>query len=397
MKIAYKILCPSAVCLVVGFLSACSHSQAKAGDVWNPVAAATYLEQREVWWAGWKMATRDHETFCVSCHTVLPYALAQTSFHEIFEDETPSASERRLLGNVTKRVRLWNEVAPYYTDQEYGTGTVSRSRGTEAVLNALILASHDARQGQLSDDSRTAFNNMWALQVTAGERKGAWPWLQFGLRPCAARDSQYFGAALAALAVGLAPGNYRSTPEIQDNLKLLREYLEREYSRQSLFSRSVLLWASTKWPGLVDPEKQKSAIDEILGEQKEDGGWSLSSLERFWKGSSLRDYVRSWIREDGTLVETKSDGYATGLLTYVLQQAGTSQDNVQLKRGLNWLVHNQNKTEGWWLGYSLNERRNPSSNIGRFMNDAATAYAFLALTEAKHHREGYHGQNARTD
>src|SRR5215470_14941728 len=36
-------------------------------ELWNTKAAASYLDQRAAWWAGWSAAGRDHNTFCVSC------------------------------------------------------------------------------------------------------------------------------------------------------------------------------------------------------------------------------------------------------------------------------------------------------------------------------------------
>jgi squalene-hopene/tetraprenyl-beta-curcumene cyclase len=62
----------------------------------------------------------------------------------------------------------------------------------------------------------------------------------------------------------------------------------------------------------------------------------------------------------------------------VLQEAGLRRDQPQLRRALAWLTLNQDQKEGRWLAYSLNKQRDLSSDVGRFMSDAATAYAVLA-------------------
>ena len=60
-------------CLASGAaMVACSHPASKIATSWDPKAAATYLDYREGWWAEWTGSTRDHGTFCVSCHTALP-------------------------------------------------------------------------------------------------------------------------------------------------------------------------------------------------------------------------------------------------------------------------------------------------------------------------------------
>lgn len=348
---------------------------------WDRKAAAAYLDGREGWWADWPRASRDRDTFCISCHTAVPYALARPALRLSLAEQGPSANERRLLDSVTKRVRLWNEVGPFYSDKDRGQYKTAESRGTESVLNALVLisndaasggASNDAQNGQLSDDARKAFDNMWAEQQTTGDKKGAWLWLRFRNEPWEADDSDYYGATLAAVAVGTAPGNYQARPEIQADLNMLREYLTRKSAGQTAINRVNLLWASTKLRGLLNSEQQRAIVTEVISKQQADGGWSLSSLSGAWK------------RADGTPQETKSDGYATGFVTFVLEQAGMPRGNVQLSKGLAWLVNNQSKTDGLWPAYSLNknEGHHISSDTARFMTDAATAYAVLALTNS---------------
>ena len=344
----------------------------KIANSWDPKAAAAYLDRRQSWWMEWPRAQRDRQTFCVSCHTAVPYALSRSALRTALAEQAPSPNERRLLDSVTKRVGLWNEVEPFYKDADRGPYKSVESRGTESVLNALILSSRDAQSGQLSNDAHTAFENMWAEQQIAGKQKGAWLWLRFNNEPWEADDSDYFGATLAAVAIGIAPGNYSATPEVQTNLKLLREYLNREFAAQTTINRVLLLWAAAKLPGLLEPDRQKAVIAELLEKQQADGGWSLSSLSGDWK------------RADGTSQETTSDGYATGLITFVLQRAGIAPENAKLKRGLAWLSANQDKTRGSWAAYSLNKNKEHhiSPETALFMNDAATSYAVLSLTAA---------------
>ena len=343
---------------------------AKVSNSWDQKAAAAYLDRRQEWWMAWPTAQRDHDTFCVSCHTALPYALSRAALRNGLAEQSPSADERKLLDNVTKRVLLWKEVAPFYSDADRGAYKTVESRGTESVLNALILAAHDAQSWWLRHETAMAFVNMWAEQQTSGAKKGAWLWLRFNNEPWEADDSDYYGATLAAVAIGTAPAKYRDTPEIQNNIKMLREYLNREYNAQTPINRVALLWAAAKLPGLIEPDRKKAIISELLEKQQPDGGWSLSSLSGEWK------------RHDGTPQEVKSDGYATGLITFVLQQAELSPENDKLKSGLGWLSANQDKTEGSWQAFSLNKNKEHhlSAETALFMNDAATAYAVLALT-----------------
>jgi len=350
-------------------------------DTWNPKAAASYLDQRASWWITWKDAQRDHGTFCVSCHTAVPYELARPILRKVLADSTPTDSERRILENVTKRVRMWKDVAPPYNDKDYGPNKEAESRATEAVLLAFVLANRDAQAGKLTEDTRIAFDNLWSLQKTDGPSRGAWLWQLFDLNPWEGNISPYHGATLAAVAVGVAPENYRATPAIQKNIAALREYLDREYSSQPLVNRATLLWASAKLPGLITPDRQKSIVQELSDRQQRDGGWNLFTLSKTWRDWTPSALTGDWKRKDGSAQDFNSDGYATALAVFVLRQAGVPREDARIQRGRSWLQQHQNKSEGFWYTSSINKRRDPASNVGRFMSDAATAYAVLALAE----------------
>ena len=172
---------------------------------WNARAAAAYLDGRLEWWLRWPNAARDHDTTCVSCHTAVPYALACPALRAALGQHDVAAPERAMVASVIKRVTRWNEVEPFYPDQIRGLPKTSESRGTEAILNALVLTARDTSEGTLSSEGREAMAHMWALQFKAGELKGAWAWLNFHYEPWESSDGVGYGAALAALAIGMAP------------------------------------------------------------------------------------------------------------------------------------------------------------------------------------------------
>ena len=281
------------------------HLEAGPSDApgWDAKAAATYLDGRAEWWTTWPNAARDRGTYCMSCHTTLPYALARPALRGPLGEREPSAAEQKIFGNLLTRARNWREVEPWYPDQTRGIPKTSESRAIEAVMNALLIVRRDASTtGQLSDDGRTALGVMWNLQMKTGPNSGAWTWLNFNYEPWESPNSPYFGASLAALAVGSAPGGYAAAPEIQDNLKALRGYFAREHGKVALLNQLMALWAGGSIPDLLTDEQRRATIDATFALQQPDGGWSTTSLG-------------SYKRVDNTANDTRTDGYATGLAT----------------------------------------------------------------------------------
>lgn len=355
--------------LLAGFGAATMRGAAPGDPAWNPKAAAEYLDGRAMWWTTWPNAQRDHGTFCISCHTTLPYALARPALRTRLGEQGPSPAESKVLANLTTRVNMWRDVEPFYPDQTRGIPKTSESRAIEAVMNALVLARRDAAAGRMSDEGRAALGYMWALQMRTGPNAGAWTWLNFQYEPWESPNSPYLGASLAALAIGEAPNGYASSPEIHDNLELLRGYFRRELDAQMLINRVMGLWASSRVPDLLSAEQRHATIDAAFAKQQDDGGWGSAALG-------------TYKRVDNTPLDLKSDGYATGLVTLALQSNGIAASDPRVAKGLEWLRRNQ-AANGQWTATSLNKQRDPASDAGKFMSDAATAFAVLALTQAK--------------
>jgi squalene-hopene/tetraprenyl-beta-curcumene cyclase len=360
---------------VFGLVVACSvgvaTSKASTDSTSNDFdarAAAAYLDARAESWSAWPNAQRDRGTFCISCHTTLPYALARPELRAPLGERQPSGSESKILNNLLYRARNWREVEPFYPDQTRGIPKTSESRAIEAVMNAVVLSRRDAREGRLSTDTRSAFDVMWSLQMNTGPNNGAWTWLNFNYEPWESPGSPYFGASLAAIAVGSAPEGYAASPEIADRVKALRAYFARQHSTVSLLNQLMGLWAAGTMPDLLSAQQRQATIDAAFAAQQADGGWSTSSLGTYQ-------------RSDKTSNNTTSDGYGTALACLALQVAGVTDPRVE--KGLDWLRQHQDRVTGRWVATSLNKERDPATEPGKFMDDAATAYAVLALTHQK--------------
>jgi hypothetical protein len=354
---------------------------ADAGDAEDSARvrrAISYLDARQDAWSHFVSAERGKgtdKTTCVSCHTGISYAWVRPTLGRFVAEPGPAAPQERMIASVSLRVEHWAELdAPRFRLMyDHEDRKKVESRGTEAVINALILARDDAHQGRAapSTATRSALQHLWATQVTSGNHAGSWDWLNFGLEPWEAGGSRAFGATLAAIAVGSTPAylDGRLDEEARNGVVLLREYLRRQFPRENLYNRLWILEASATFEGLLPADQRREVVKQLLAVQRDDGGWALASLGNFK-------------RVDGTVQTQESDGYATGLALQVLARAGSSPVRPEQARGLGWLRSHQ-REDGSWPGRSMNKERNPATFVGKLMSDAATAFAAQALVDAQ--------------
>ena len=288
--------------------------------------AVSFLDAASLTW--------QNERKCFTCHTNYAYLYARP---QIDAQAAAHHTVRKFAEELVEK--RWVEKGPRWD--------------AEVIATAAALAFNDAATtGKLAPVTRQALDKMWTLQ----RDDGGWTWLKCGWPPMESDD--HYGACLTALAVAVAPENYRQTPAAQAGITKLKAYLEKNPA-PTLHHTAMLLWASSLGESFLSAEQSKAAVEKLLALQQADGGWTLPSLG-------------NWKRDNGDAQSTDSDGYGTGFTIYVLRQAGVPADDVRLQRGVQWLKKNQRES-GRWFTHSLKKAGH------HFISHAGSAFAVMAI------------------
>ena len=277
------------------------------------------------------------ERGCFTCHTNFAYLYARPL---VSADADSHKSVRGFAEQLVSE--RWQDKGPRWD--------------AEVVAAAAALAFNDAHStGALHLLTREALDRMWTLQ----RDDGGWDWLKCDWPPMESDDD--YGVSVAALAVAVAPDDYRETAAAQRGLEGIRKYLAAN-PPPTLHHRMMLVWADGYGADVLSDEQKQESVAQLRALQHDDGGWGIAQLG-------------NWEREDGSPQDTAtSDGYGTGFAVYVLRRAGVAADDPAIENGIAWLKSNQ-RASGRWFTRSLH------SDSEHFITHAGTAFAVMALAE----------------
>jgi squalene-hopene/tetraprenyl-beta-curcumene cyclase len=303
---------------------------------------------------------------CAACHTMRPSLMARPFLASV----SPEPPELRAFFESIVQGKLEAEPA-------------LPKDGVSAVVIevALGLAFHDrATTGELHAATREELQRMWSLQ----RDDGGWQWPFRDTPPI--KSDEHYGVTLAALATGIAPGDYAQEPAAQKGLDGIRKFLQAN-PPTSLHQRAMLLWAGQHVEGLISARDRELAVADLAAAQRPDGGWSLASLtenpsdprsqsEPARAARSEPEHGETFLvyvgREKIYRSSLASDGYATGFTLYVLRQAGVPADDAGIRRGVAWLKSNQRESGRWFTP-------SQSWHSQHRLTSGGTAFAILAL------------------
>lgn len=295
--------------------------------------AAHYIDRAALIWQKQKK--------CATCHTNMGYLFARPALAGVL----PDSGEVRAFYEDYRKVR-------------WATKPPTETQGFWPIVVGAGLTFNDLQTtGKLSPVAREVLELMWTVQ----RADGGWKWPDCDYAPMEIDD--HYGATVAALVVGLAPDGYAETEKAKAGLDKLRGYFKNDPPK-SLHHRAMLAWCSVRVEGIRTPEQRDETLAELLALQLDDGGWSTAGFLTDWKDLELQ--------EGKPLATDISDGYGTGFVIVVARELGVPADDPRLRRGIDWLLHNQRESGKWFTRSPVKDARNLISNIG-------SAYAILAL------------------
>lgn len=309
--------------------------------------ASQHLDQGAIGWS--------RQRNCVTCHTNGTYLFIRPAL-------------TKSLGMPDEEIRCFfeSQLAEFrdMDRKKLSSGT----RPAQLIYIAAGLAEWDAH---ISKSLSAECNDALLLAFEIQNEDGCWKsldcWPPF-------ESSAFQEATMAAMAVAAAPGWLDSQPDdrLTAKIALLKKYL-RQTQPPHDYARVLQLWTSLRLDGILNDQQRQSVVAMITEKQREDGGWSIrtfSAPEKWGKGNRAKK-----IREESDFLDPASDGHMTGLAIVVLQEAGVSNDDIRISRGLNWLRSNQRESGRWWT-------RSLNTDSWHFITYSGTAYPLLALQQA---------------
>jgi len=260
----------------------------------------------------------------------MTYLLARPMLRKALGETEPTTFETNLLEGL--RTRQANDQSMFPGLQK--EPLKSQARNVEAALAVLLLGPSNKPAWDHSPSNEGGF--------------------KLNLDPWESEGSEYSTATMVAIGAARAGEKAPS----------LTKYLKREFPNQPLHHKVMALWA-----GVLDKPMRDSLLDDIWKLQAPDGGWTDEALGP-WQARPAKPDTQG-----------ASSAYATALITFALQQAGAGCSDPRSERARKWLKAHQSAETGAWSSPSMNKKFPEGSMQIRFMDDAATGFAVMALLD----------------
>jgi squalene-hopene/tetraprenyl-beta-curcumene cyclase len=309
--------------------------------------AVEYLEKGTIAWNGQRK--------CITCHTNGTYMTVRPALTTKLGK--PSDATREYFLETLKSFAI-----------EDRAKLKQSTRPAQVIYLAAGLAEWDAHvTKKLTAETEQALSLMFEIQLDTGT------WGTLDCWPPYESDA-FHEATVAAMAAATAPGWLKKIADSKDDKNLaavekLRTYLRTQPAPHD-YSRTLLLWANNRMPGLVDDSGKQELIAMLLKQQRDDGGWSIRTFatpDKWGKGNREKK-----LKDEPEFAAPPSDGHMTGLAIIVLREAGVSASDARLQKGIAWLKSNQRASGRWWT-------RSLNTDSWHFITYSGTAFPLLAL------------------